>query len=664
MKIIVLITIAIISSTVGNSQTIFCNDALNTLIENQTENAERVDFVDDLTHMYHHKVDLNKLTHETLQQFSFLNSGDVQSILTYKARQKFFINVLELQQCDISLEKAKTLACFTNVTNAQEENTESNVNHSITLTYKRVIDDFTDQSKSFNGNLWGTVFRYRGTYLNNIHLSYTGEKDPGEKMFSKSNKVYDFNSLSLRITKHRYFNELIIGDYALNFGEGLTQGGGLSLGKSSLVMRTLRSGKSVRPYHSVTENNFQRGVCLSKNFRALNATIWYSRNKEDATIDTSTNDDKLKRYSSFQFTGLHRTSKEIQNKNSIPVGQMGVNLTMNSTKFRVGLTGAFTSIKGIRVIEPSEYKPYLFVDSRFMKIGINYKATIKNTLLYGETTIGSNNSAATIMGGLISLNKSVSVAIHHRRLSPQFIPNYTNAFTEYSTGNNEVGTYLGLELSHSRSWTIRTYMDFYRRPEISFNTISPTNGTDYIFEIRHTPSKKLVLYFRLKNEAKDKPIAEQNGQKIWVKDRLLRSRFHFQYEIDRNTSIRTRFEISDYKKGLTQTSGDLLYQDLVYKMKRRNISFKMRLAIANIQDFENRIYTYENDMAFSYSLPFYSENKVRAYGLIHFRTRKHLEYWFRFAIDNKSAPRSFTTEVKSVSSPSRTEVKFQVRYQL
>lgn len=56
---------------------------------------------------------------------------------------------------------------------------------------------------------------------------------------------------------------LAIGDYQVQFGQGLVAWNGISLGKSTEVHQIYRRGLGLRPYSSAGESGFNRGVAIA-----------------------------------------------------------------------------------------------------------------------------------------------------------------------------------------------------------------------------------------------------------------------------------------------------------------------------------------------------------------------------------------------------------------
>ena len=143
---------------------------------------------------------------------------------------------------------------------------------------------------------------------------------PGEEFFQGQNaNGFDFYSGHLHYHDQGLVRDVVLGDYQIQFGQGVTAWSGLGLGKSSYVMNVKRSGRGIRPYTSVDENRFMRGAAFTLGKGDWTATGFYSSKGIDANVvepDSLSNPDQ-QQISSFQLSGLHRTADELFDADAI-----------------------------------------------------------------------------------------------------------------------------------------------------------------------------------------------------------------------------------------------------------------------------------------------------------------------------------------------------------
>src|SRR4029078_12910238 len=135
------------------------------------------------------------------------------------------------------------------------------------------------------------------------------EKDPGELNWA------DHIGGFLEMKSHLLLNQALVGDYTLEFGQGITLWGSYSYSKSSDALNGIKKkGDDVDNYNSVNEVQYFRGLAGKVKFATgagdFSLFGYYSDNYIDASIDTTGD------LSSEYEDGYHRTQSEIDRKNS------------------------------------------------------------------------------------------------------------------------------------------------------------------------------------------------------------------------------------------------------------------------------------------------------------------------------------------------------------
>ena len=88
----------------------------------------------------------------------------------------------------------------------------------------------------------------------------------------------------------------------------------------------------------------------------------------------------------------------------------------------------------------------------------------------------------------------------------------------------------------------------------------------------------------------------------------------------------------------------------------------MRLQYFETDGYDSRLYAYENDVLYSFSIPVFYDKGYRYYLNVNYDVNKRLSCWFRWAqtiFKDKTTVGSGLDEIKGNK---RTEVKFQVLY--
>jgi hypothetical protein len=105
-------------------------------------------------------------------------------------------------------------------------------------------------------------------------------------------------------------------------------------------------------------------------------------------------------------------------------------------------------------------------------------------------------------------------------------------------------------------------------------------------------------------------------------------------------------------------------QDITYKPLSKPVSFSFRYALFDTDGFNSRIYAYESDVLYSFSIPAYFYKGSRTYLTLEYNLTRKIDIWFRYAqfyYTNRTETGSGLTETQG---PLRSDFRIQVRFKL
>jgi len=238
-----------------------------------------------------------------------------------------------------------------------------------------------------------------------------------------------------------------------------------------------------------------------------------------------------------------------------------------------------------------------------------------------------------------------------------------NAFTENTYPTNETGFFAGVTIRPLIGLKLDAYADLFRFPWLRYLVDAPSSGTDYLAQLTYTPNKQVEIYTRFRNETKQSNQPDNNSVTNYLVTIPKQSwRTQIAYKTSRTITLRNRVELMWYdKKGENQENGFLTYFDFLYKPMLSPFSGVLRLQYFETDGYNSRIYAYENDVMYSYTIPSFSDKGFRYYATLSYDVSKRLSFWFRWAqtlYRNKNAVGSGLDEI---DGNRKTEVKLQVR---
>lgn len=676
----------------------FAQIAAQTPFQNQNRIEEVVeqigeegdfDFNTSFEHLEHfqaHPLNLNKVTALELADLGLLSPLQIQAFMQYRAEAGALISIYELQAIPkfdlVSIRRILpyvTIRTDLNILKTNVLKMLTTGKNDLYVRYQRILETKKgfqplaegETASRYLGDPNRLYIRYKHHYENRLSYGITMEKDAGEEFFTGSNKQgFDFYSA------HFYAKDLstviktvTLGDFEAKLGQGLILWSGFGFGKGANVMNVKRTGRTLKAYTAANEASFLRGGGVTLRLgKSLETTILASYRNQDATIsilDTLEAEPQVLEVSTLQLSGLHRTSTEVSNENAInqfTTGGQVKYLVNNGKNGHIGINGTFTQLDAPLGISDNLYKKFRFSGDRLLNYSLDYTFIFKNFHFFGETAQSDNGGLATLNGLLLALHRRVDMVVVQRHFQKNYQTLFGNTFSETSGVNNESGTYIGLEMRPNYHWKISMYFDMWRHPWLRFNVDAPSTGEEYLMQIDYRPSKKTLFQVRFRNEIKEKnAVGNTTPIDFLVPQTRTQTRFHFAHKISKNLELRSRVEWSIFNDGISNRSnGYLVYQDILYK--QHNISGNLRFALFDTDDFNSRIYAYENDVLYAFSIPAYFYKGNRFYMNLRYRLTPQLLIEGRFAQTRMTNRATISSGLEEIQGNTRSEVKLQVRY--
>ena len=668
----------LLNKTVAQVPGSITEQQLEAVTENNEDNETQDDsFLQSLQQFSKSPVNFNTAGANTLKELLVLSPIQIQNIISYRSLFGNFINIYELQAVpglDVAtIEKLRpfiTVNTEVDLFNSFGERLSGGT-HSIVARVTRVVEkskgyliDPVSTNNYYPGTPQRYFIRYKYQFKNLLQYGFVAEKDAGEEFFKGSQKKgFDFYSAHLFARNIGIIKALAIGDFTVNMGQGLTQWQSLAFKKSSDVTNIKRQLAVLRPYNSAGEINFHRGIgiTLAKKNIELTAFVSYKNIDANFVVDTLNNEDFI---SSLQTSGLHRTRSELADKGIQRQLAYGGNIAFNKNNFHIGANAIQYNFK-LPITKPGDpYNLYALSGSRIGNQSIDYSYTFRNVHFFGEAAVDNHFNKAFVNGLIISVDATVDMSLLYRNISPQYQSLYTNAFTESTFPTNEKGMYAGISIRPNPYWRIDAYADFYKFPWLKYLVDAPIVGVDYLTQLTYKPNKQLEIYARYRTESKAK---NYNPDQLILSPVVPKPRQNFRsqisYKINPEITLRNRVEITWFdRKGGGAQNGFLSFVDFLYKPMLKKYSGNVRLQYFETDGYDSRMYAYENDVLYSFSIPVFYGKGYRYYVNVNYDVSKRLSLWLRLAQTIYKGQTTVGTGLDEIKGNKRTEVKLQVQY--
>lgn len=643
------------------------------LAENGNETEDLSELTAQLDFLIRHPLNLNRTSPEELKKLPFLSSLQISNFFSHLASNGKLLDLLELQAIDgFDLETINRLLPFVTLTPATAfssfnfRKAYEHGNHNLILRYSRI----PEQQKGFKalpgsrylGNAGKGLFRYRYFYEDVLSASLVMEKDAGERLFNGKPGV-DFLSGHISIARLQKLKRLVIGDFSLQFGQGLTLWSGFAFGKGPDVTSVASKDPGLRSYTSSNESSFFRGIGNTIQLSPrLELTSFASFRKLDASLKTDT--DGQVTVMTIGKSGLHRTPAELRNRKTLGQQVYGTVLQYTNGQLTLGLIAYQSHYEHSFITGTQKYKQYAFKGKDLSNAGFHYNYTFHNIYFFGEAANSIGTGWAIINGAMASISAKVSAVVVHRHYDKNYHNFFSKAMGEGSETNNEKGWYTGLNYMPHKHWKFSVYLDYFKFPWLKYRIDAASSGYELLSQLNYMPRKTFKITARFKTEHKQQnPDADSKANPI---EGLRKSsyRLEWNWQLNKKFSFQQRMEMSLYQKGnKQQENGYLIYQDIAYKPLSSLLSGNVRLAYFNTSSYNSRIYAYEDDVLYASGSGSYQNKGIRGYLNLSYRLFKNLDIWGRYAITGYKGQESIGSGLDEIEGKKKSELKFQLRYQ-
>ena len=580
----------------------------------------------DLYTLHESPIDLNNTSDEELTQLYFLSPQQIDAILAYAYRHPFE-SLYELRLIpELADYEIRDLLPFVYINraalNSETINTDAlyakeifaKAHHELlTRIDARNIEAYEGTDPIY------TQFRYRFDFRRRVTFGVQLRRPAGG--FARDLQYGAYLQLN-DITPH--LHTLVAGNFQASFGQGLVLAPVFHAGKSMYVTSVGQQREGLRYYSSVD----------GQGLHGAGATLRWEWNKT-TRLDVSA-----------LYSMRHANDSTWHHL-------LGANLTLRHKKLQVELT-AIENLwsDSIHPYTNAKYNRHYFRGRNQAVIGASFRynhgwfdafgeiATAQNYKRFEEAINGAANKPinspnwgiGTIVGCRFYPTSGLSLLALYRYYSPYFDNALGYAFSETSRLGDENGGYLGFDITRLRNWRFIGYGDifYFSGYKYGLGDATRTLGYDAMAEIQYSWSKHPSfqggdggrLSLRLRARQKGDATYSTRAQFDWAQG---------------SWSLRTTAEANIIPSKLSTLNSQLTYgytifQDISYSLplrEGRGLGLRLRLQGFDAREWANRIYTYEHDVLYAYSIPAVYGLGGRAYLCLRWQIIPQLALYFR-----------------------------------
>lgn len=658
------------------------------LSDEDGEDAGWRNLYEDLCEIYDNPFNINTITKDQLEQLPFLTPQLTENILAYLYSYGPMKSLGELQLVEeMDYTTRQLLSHFVYVGDEEEKKGGSlwknmwryGKHEFITRLdiplyerdgYKSYSDSILQRypNRKYAGDPYYHSVRYKYSYSDHLAVGFVAEKDPGERFFTSDHKGYDFYSYYLMLQNIGCLKSLVVGNYRLNFGQGLVMNMDFRLGKSAALTSIDRLNKGIRKHSSTSEDNYLQGVASAFRFGKFTVTGFYSRRKQDATLKQDSTVSTEPFITSLKTDGYHRTPLEISKKNNICNTLYGSNITFIHRGVRIGLTAVHNHFN--KLLKPSSeaYKKYYPQGREFTSGSVDYSYFHPRFTLAGETALSRGGGFATLQVLQWKPTRDYKFTFIQRYYSKDYQSLYASSFSEQSDVRNECGYYIGVDASPLDQLHISGYVDFVRFPYLRYQVSVPSSRcfdamcqTVWTLNDHHT----LTLKYRYKSKPKDFTLTntKQKGVDPEVQHRL---RLQWQYAPLKWLSMRTSADYTqiDFVTQQTPDRGYMVSEVVSFQPDKSFIQGSLSASFFHTDSYASRLYQYERGLLYAFSFPSFYYHGMHFSTLLRFNLGKHVTLMAKYGLTYYTNRESIGTSQQKIDGNCKQDIQLQLRVKI
>jgi hypothetical protein len=595
-------------------------------------------------------LNINLVSETELQSSLLFSSDQITAFLAFRKQIGCFQSILELQSIpgwDLDLLRRIQDFVVCNPVNPSWWKPNASTHQLLfktdwTAETKKGFTDPDLRSKTcYVGDRTNQTLRYRGQLNANLRMGFLLQKDAGEKDLS------DFSSGFVEFKSKGVLEKVILGDFINQWGQGLVQSGGFSLGKSfESIKATQKFNLGGLAYSSSVEYGYYRGFNATlKMTEFLRVQTFASFRNLDATTGIDSVGQAYLR--TRVEDGFHRTSSEISHKDAMQEKTTGANITYSPLSFPLvlQLNGVYTLWSLPKPVGLG-YKQPEWSGNELQNYSLSFQYPFRNIRMVGEFAYSGPRQFSILQSGATSLSKKVDVSYLFRHYAAGYFSPKSNGLSENAENLNEIGLFLGLGYQINKRMKLSSYVDYFRFPGPKYQVVdSNTSGWEFLnrlqWEKRHS-ARGFIQGKWTRKEDKDLLQISLDGHYVALKS--------------------WDFHVRIMASKLSEEIGYLLIQDV--KWDRGKWNLQGRFAYINTPSYDTRNYAYEPGVPYSFLLPAYAGNAIKTTCVVSYQMNREIAIAAKWARIQYRDRTEVGSGLDAIEGNTKTDITLQISYKM
>lgn len=638
------------------------SDEVAQWLEELAEDGYEVDddeHMETLSRLWRSPINLNTATRHTMSQLFFLSELQIESLMYYLYENGPMLTVYELQGVEgFDAKTVRLLLPFVVI-----EPVERRAPVTGYALWRGQMPLETARGYQNGGAYAGTkhkMFTKAEVDAGKWGMGLSAEKDAGEPIFSNQINGFDHHGGYLEWRPNRRLSKLVMGDYRLASGQGLALSSALNMGKSAAPANIRVRNRALHGYASSDEIRFFRGTAAEVNIGSrISVTPFVSVRQVDGTFS-----DDSSGLTSISSTGLHRTATELGRRRNVSETVAG-SLIAASFK-RLFVEAGYFAYALEQPLLPSSlpYQVYDFSGDKAQLAWLSYTKMMKKAVWAGEWAMMDFGRSALSQSFTWEPDGKFALALRVQHFALGYWSPYMSAGARNANPSGESNAYAGFRLRHSRHIESTGYAFFYKNRWLRYQIDAPSEGFEGLWRTQHSVSKSFVQTGQVRWRRSQKSYSDGQTPAFGLQDVAQYSlRWNGEFLPAAEWRLVTRAETSVYSPQHGRTSqGVMLNQDVAYRAVSGKWALTFRYGLFRTDDYNSRIYVYEPDVRYAFSVPSWSGQGSRVLCVVRWSPHRNWDVYARWSNVRYADRATVGSGYDQIGKPYKNEVKLQVIY--
>jgi hypothetical protein len=605
-------------------------------------------------------ISINYANSEQLSSLPGMSVPLADAIVAFRDSTGFFLSVYELLSVPgATVATIRTIAPWLTF----EPLTEKGFRHTGAIRWSRKN---TSRLQSLSpgatplGPPWKLSLKYK-TEQEHWLAGLKVEKDAGEPFGgSYRPEGFDFWSGYLGYRSNKILRQAIAGDYRVSMGTGMLCNMSFNAGGDASALYHPHDHRIIRPHTSTDEYLYFRGAAVHLRRNGWMLTVFGSFKPLDGNItskDSITN--KVLSVSSIQISGIHSTPNELMDRHILNELAAGGRIRYCHHSF-VASINALSLKYSIPLIPEQSYSNRNKFSGTSMN-GVSFDFGWYNKHMGTAVEIAEMQQKVAATGIILfKASDQVTLWFSSRYYSPGYPSPYATSPGRGSWTDGEVGLNGMMIFSPEYGTSYKLIVDQYHilttgvapvtgktGRQLSGEAVSSFNGIQW----------KMRVFLEQYSENRASLPTENLAVKIEEKFTGMGVKLKMSTNLTEQGRISTGI-IWRKRSDLPGANGWLMSADVDYRLFENRIKMIARVMIWDVDDYNLRIYSREQDAegAFSMSMPY--GNGCRTYFLFCWKPTPEIQIWCKAGLGRNLKPGAGETDERTSDISLQVNLKF------